>query len=99
VRVLRRSARVVLRPVLVGVRVLVVGVLGVLRVAVLVHVVLGVPGPVVVARAMRMRVRVLMTGVVHIVGVAVLVLGVLDARLAHGSPLGRDVLTCVTIYV
>ena len=70
-------------PVLVRMRVLVVGVLGVFGVTVLVHVVLGLPGRLVMALAVRVGVRVLVTFVGRIVGVAVLVLGVL--ALGHGG--------------
>ena len=67
--------------VLVRVRVLMVGVLGVFRVAMLVGVVLGVPGLVVVAVAVRVGVRVLVALMVRVVGVAVFVVGML--RLGH----------------
>ena len=68
---------------LVGVRMLVLGVIGVFGVSMLVVVVLGTSGAFVVSLAVRVGVRVLVTGVVGIFGVTVLVLGVLRRALTH----------------
>lgn len=68
---------------LVGVRMLVLGVIGVFGVSMLVVVVLGTSGAFVVSLAVRVGVRVLVLGVVRVLGVVVLVVGVLRSVLTH----------------
>lgn len=70
-------------PVLVGVGMLVVGVPGVLRVAVFVGVVLGGADAVVVSLAVRVCMGMTVVGVPGVLGVAVFVVGVLRLRSGH----------------
>jgi DNA-binding transcriptional ArsR family regulator len=77
---------VVLRTMVVSVRMLVIGVLRVLRVAVLVGVVLDYAARLMVTLAVRMRMRILVADMARIAGVAVFVVRVLRQRLGHGDP-------------
>jgi hypothetical protein len=74
---------VVLRPVEVRVRVLVVEMVGILRVAVFVFVVFGVAGDLVMTFAVRMRMGVLVPGVGRVVQVVVLMDRVLGVCFGH----------------
>jgi DNA-binding transcriptional ArsR family regulator len=84
------SAVVVFWAVLVGVRMLVVGVLWVFGMLMLVDVMLGDPGRIVMSVAVLVGVRMLMAYVFGVVGVAVFVHGVLGSCFGHNYSSDRD---------
>lgn len=98
-------ARVVLGTVLVGMRMLVIGVFRIFRVPVLVGVVLGSAGSLVVPVAMLVRMGVLVSDVLGVVRVAMFMDGVL--AFGHHALLewcrrrvrGSELPACATIYV
>lgn len=77
------SLAVVLRPMLVAVRMMVVGMPRVLRVVVLVDMVLGSACHVVMALPVRVDMRVLVACVLGVLRMPVLMLGVLGGHLVH----------------